>query len=248
MQVYYAYSLIITFKKILMIVCHKYKFIFLKTSKTAGSSIEMALSRFCGPEDIITPLSEEEDALRVQQGGVAPQNYLEYPFRYKPSQLWKFISRGKSLRRFYNHIPARKIKQRLGKNIWDSYYKFCVVRNPWDRVISQYYWRLRNEEGAMSIDEFLYSRHIDSLLRKGIGVYTIDRKIAVDKICRYESLTEDLEEVRNKLGLPEAISLPRAKSTFRKDNRHYSEVFSEAQKERIGAIFSDEIKLLGYEY
>ncbi|MEX2475461.1 sulfotransferase family 2 domain-containing protein [Marinobacter sp.] len=231
-----------------MIVCHKYKFIFLKTSKTAGSSIEMALSRFCGPDDIITPLSEEEDALRVKQGGVAPQNYLEYPFRYKPSQLWKFISRGKSLRRFYNHIPARKLKRRLGKDIWDSYYKFCVVRDPWDRTISQYYWRLRNEDQPMSIDKFLDSRHIDSLIRKGIGVYTIDGKIVVDKICRYENLEQHLEEVRNELGLPEPISLPQAKATFRKDKRHYSEVLSEHQKEKIRVIFSDEIKLLGYEY
>lgn len=231
-----------------MIVCHKYKFIFLKTSKTAGSSIEMALSRFCGPEDIITPLSEEEDSLRVQQGGVAPQNYLEYAFRYKPSQIWKFISRGKPFRRYYNHIPARKLKRRLGKEIWDNYYKFCVVRNPWDRVISQYYWRLREEDEPMSIDEFLDSRHINSLIRKGIGVYTIDGKIAVDKICRYENLGQHLEEVRDTLGLPEPISLPQAKSTFRKDKRHYSEVLSEHQKEKIGLIFSDEIKLLNYQF
>lgn len=231
-----------------MIVCHKYKFIFLKTSKTAGSSVEMALSRFCGPDDIITPLSEEEDALRVEQGGVAPQNYRERTLRFTPSQLWKFISRGKYFRRFYNHIPARKVKRRIGKDIWDSYYKFCVVRNPWDRVISQYYWRLRNDTKVMSIDEFLDSRHVGSLIRKGIGVYTIDGKVVVDRICRYENLTEDLEEVRVKLGLPEPISLPRAKSMFRKDKRHYSEVFSKEQKERVREIFSDEIKLLGYEY
>ena len=41
-----------------MIVSHKYKFIFIKTRKTAGTSIEYNLSKYLGKEDIITPSSE----------------------------------------------------------------------------------------------------------------------------------------------------------------------------------------------
>ena len=231
-----------------MIVCHKYKFIFLKTSKTAGSSIEMALSKYCGPGDIITPLSEGEDELRVKAGGLGPQNYLEKPLRATPSQWWKLASRAKPLRRYYNHISASKLKKRLGAEVWDDYYKFCVVRNPWDRVISQYYWRQRHSDDLMSIDEFLESRHIGSLIRKGIGVYSVGGQVVVDRICRYETLDSDLEEVRQHLGLPDPISLPRAKSTFRADRRHYSEVYTDSQKEKIRSIFKDEIDLLGYEF
>ena len=40
-----------------MIVSHKHKFIFLKTKKTAGTSIELALTKLCGDDDIITPLT-----------------------------------------------------------------------------------------------------------------------------------------------------------------------------------------------
>ena len=43
-----------------MIISHKYKFIFIKTSKTAGSSIELYLSKYCGKNDIIIPMANEK--------------------------------------------------------------------------------------------------------------------------------------------------------------------------------------------
>ena len=43
-----------------MIVSYLHNFIFIKTKKTAGSAIEMALAPLCGPDDIITPLHRVE--------------------------------------------------------------------------------------------------------------------------------------------------------------------------------------------
>jgi hypothetical protein len=48
-----------------MIVSHRHKFIFLKTKKTAGTSIELALSELAGPEDIVTPLTKIDEAQRI---------------------------------------------------------------------------------------------------------------------------------------------------------------------------------------
>ena len=57
-----------------MIISHKHKFIFLKTVKTAGTSIEIALSKYCGPDDIITPASPEDEITRSELGYPGPQN------------------------------------------------------------------------------------------------------------------------------------------------------------------------------
>lgn len=234
-----------------MIISHKHRFIFLKTTKTAGTSVELALSRFCGPDDVITPLSAEEEQIRREIGGQPPQHYLPTSWlQYTGLDWWKLLSRGKRPQRFMEHMPARKIRRRVGREVWDQYYKFCIVRNPWDRVLSQYYWRQRHlgEEEMPSVMEFLDSGHTKSLLRKGFGLYTLNGEVAVDRLCRYETLQEDLEEVRQHLGLPEPVALPRAKTGIRRDRRHYSRVLTNDEKERIGKLFRKEIELMGYEY
>jgi hypothetical protein len=54
-----------------MIVSHEHKFIFLKSKKTAGTSIELALSQLCGPSDILTPLTRIDEASRAGGRGGA---------------------------------------------------------------------------------------------------------------------------------------------------------------------------------
>lgn len=233
-----------------MILSHKYRFIFLKTSKTAGTSIEIALSCFCGPDDIVTPVSKEDEMMRQSVGGREAQPYPAPKSRYGPGDWYHYLFKGKEKQYFYNHIPARKLKRRLEPDVWKNYYRFCVVRNPWDRVISQYYWRFRHipEERRPSLDEFLSSRHVRSLQRKGYGLYTIRGKVEVDSICRYERLAEDLETVRRRIGLPGPLILPKAKSGHRKEKRHYRDFFTARQRDRVADIFADEIRLTGYTF
>src|ERR1041384_7251671 len=116
-----------------MIVSHKHRFIFIKTVKTAGTSIEVFLSRHCAREDVLTPIDPPVE-------GHVPRNYegFAYPALdvLKPpfgplSDLWHPFRRRK---RFYHHMPARVIQKRVSPEIWKNYFKFCVERNPWDKV------------------------------------------------------------------------------------------------------------------
>jgi hypothetical protein len=53
-----------------VILSHQYRFIYIRCRKTASTSIELALSRICGPDDILSAMlrSAHED-LRRQLGG-----------------------------------------------------------------------------------------------------------------------------------------------------------------------------------
>ncbi|MGA2489988.1 MAG: sulfotransferase family 2 domain-containing protein, partial [Anaerolineales bacterium] len=209
-----------------MIISHKYRFIFLKTTKTAGTSIEIALSKFSGPTDIITPITPEDEKIREELGYQGPMNYLAPLKDYRFKDFVLLLLKGRRKRWFYNHIAASEVRERVGQPLWNSYYKFCVERNPWDRVVSLYYWQNKTEP-RQPFSTFIQSDAPLSLKRKGFELYTIDGRVTVDKICRFENLSEELEVVRTRLGIPEELNLPHAKSRFRKDKENYRDIYGE---------------------
>jgi sulfotransferase famil protein len=230
-----------------MIISHEHKYIFIKTNKTAGTSIEIALSKFCGRRDVITPIVPEDEEVRKKLGYRGPQNYWATLSDYSPRELARWVLRSVRKRRYYNHISAREIRPHLGAQVWSSYYKFCFERNPWDRVISYYYWRCKTEPRP-TISEFIDSDVALKLKRRGYDLYTIDGRVVVDKICRFEKLTEEMETVRVQIGVPEPLDLPRTKTKYRQDQRSYREILGEEDRAKIAALFKEEIELLGYEF
>lgn len=228
-----------------MIISHKHKFIFVRTRKTAGTSTELALSQLLDDEDIITPFCPRDEKLRIELKAKGPQNYLEKWSRYRLKDIYLLVARGERKMRFYNHIPAEAIRRLVGSKLWQSYYKFCFERNPWDKVISLYYHRFKSEPRP-PLYEFIRSRQCAAAFN--FGLYTSNEEIILDHIGRYENLEYEFNFICRKLGLPTVPSLPRAKSQFRKDHRHYREVLSQEEKEIISRIFSKEIEQFNYEF
>jgi hypothetical protein len=230
-----------------MIISHKHKFIFIKTNKTAGTSIEIALSKFCGPNDIITPIAPKDEETRRNLGYPGPQGHLSPIWQYGVRDAISWATKGKKKLRFYNHISAKEVIALIGKETWDSYYTFCFERNPWDRIISQYYW-VHKSEPRPTIQEFIRSKKPMMLKKCGYNNYTIDGNIVVDKVCMFENLSEELDTIRKLVGIPEQLELPRAKSKFRKDRRSYRDVLGEEDRAYISKLFHDEIRMLEYEW
>lgn len=238
-----------------MILSHKYRYIFLKTNKTAGTSIEIALSKFCGADDIISPIEPTDEKIRRSLGYRGPQNHHPVPLtEYGPRDLGRLVVRGWRRSRFYNHMSAREIVDLVGWEIWDSYYKFCFERNPCDRLVSYYYWQNRKKswwprrrKRYATMADFLDSDAPRILKRWGIDLYSLDGRVAADRVCLYENLEAELEALTERLGLPEKLDLPRTKSAHRKDRRDPGEVLTAPERDKVRELFQDEIAMYGYE-
>jgi hypothetical protein len=233
-------------RKTWMILSRKYKLIFIKTAKTAGTSIEVFLSNLCGPQDIVTPIVPpvEGHQPRNYEGFINPiPEILERPGKFFSVLRHTMTSRTK----FYNHMPAREVKQRVPAEVWNGYFKFCVERNPWDKVLSHYYMHAARAGGALSLEEYFARRRFPINDFR----YT-DRsrtRLIVDRVIRYENLLSDLGEVFARLNIPFDGTLGvAAKSEYRADRRPYQEVFNNEQRRIIEKAFAREIELHGYTF
>lgn len=228
-----------------MIISHRHRFIFLKTKKTAGSSIEYALADLCGDEDVITVASRDEEPTRPGRRG---QNYWLPWNRRRPVDLVRsvFTDTPERYVGFYNHMPARRVRQVVGEDTWSSYFKFAFERNPWDRQVSLYFWRYRDPEARPSFDDFIKDARKVRKARNW-SIYAIGDDIAVDEVGRYETLGADLDRFMERLGLPAGLDLPRLKSTGG-PGRDYRTFYTEETREIVGDWYRREIEAFGYEF
>jgi hypothetical protein len=224
-----------------VIVSHEHRFVFVRTRKTAGTSIEIALSALLGPDAIITSQSPRDEALRREHGGRPPQNHLADGHRPDPDRP-VLPGPGPHVR-FYNHMPAEAVRAELGERVWNSYFTFCFERNPWDKVVSLYFHRYR-EEPRPGIEAFVRSGEGEQALNWPL--YTLDGRPAVDFVGRFERLAEDTAEVFERIGLPAPRRLPRAKTQFRPPRTSYRSVLDPATRQLVARGYAPEIAHHGY--
>lgn len=240
-----------------MIVSYEHNYVFVKTNKTAGTSMEITLSTHTGDGDIITPISPVDELKRLENSNARlPQNYsedkaLEHEYREliksgKEKNIEDF-QKNVLIERlvFRNHMPAAKIKPKLDAEFFEKAFKFTIQRHPYDRMVSLAYWRRKNPQKDIGvvIDKILDHREINNT-----HFYKIDGKVAVDFFVLYERLREGMEEVEQKIGAAGLWDqMPKTKHEIRTDRRPAKDVLTDEQKRRIAQQCKEEFEMFGYE-
>ena len=231
-----------------MIVSHRHQFIFIKTHKTAGSSVEVFLSRLAGDDAIVTPIEPPP-------AGHEPRNYLESSARsilhdvgagLKHASVARYRkNRDRGQRdRYWNHMGAAEIRRKLGRRRWDSYFKFTIERNPWEKTISQYYFGISSKTSqTTSFADFVMS----GWLPTDFDHYSLDREtLAVDAVMQYDRLRDDLSRVVRQLGIETEVELTHEKAGVRPNKANAGEMFTRSLSARIETVFAREIEHFGY--
>lgn len=248
-----------------MIASYRHNFIFIKTRKTAGTSIEIALTPFCGPEDILAPISLEDELARLVDGRASGRNFDPLMQGRYQEIVADAVSRGTVLHEnrrryrrlqtrlrerpgaFYNHMPASILRQRLDPSFWKSAFKFTIERHPYEQVVSSAYFHMSHrKEPAGPVSHFV-DNAIAKMTSGELEIYSIDGEIAVDRVLRFESLEAETRAAFGVIGLPLLDTLPRAKSGSRLDRRPAKDILSAEQKRAIYAKCRRTFEAFGYD-
>ena len=142
---------------------------------------------------------------------------------------------------------------------WKKYHKFCVVRNPYEKIVSDYYWMVGSLDNPPSFLEFLLAVKAGNpwpgvlpLRPDNWPIYTINDKVVVDSVVRFENLKRDLSDVFQKIGIDWDGNLPKAKAGMRPGthNAHksYRSMYTTKERELVENLFDKEITHFGYEF
>lgn len=234
-----------TTKTVHVLLSHKHKFIFIKTRKTGGSSTEMALARYCGPDDVITDQKEYHTGVSDLSAQNERLPYSEWSLGAKIKKLTgrPLPARGTG---FYQHMMARNARKLIPPDIWNNYFKFTIERNPWDRQVSQYHWRYRNTEDPPAFRTFIMSPFRRKITRNW-RMYTEADKLIVDTVIMHHDLQTGLESVLARLGIDGPVDLPTAKSGFRKQ-RDYRAYYDDDTRQMVGMWYTKEISEFGFQF
>lgn len=157
------------------------------------------------------------------------------------------------------HVRPEMAKKHLPAEVWNDYFKFVFVRNPWDWVVSQYFfsnfkktkWDLFARKIRARHVEIVWSRlnkfnpivSDESYLQSSF-VFGCEGDRLIDFVGHYERLQEDFDVICQRLGLPQ-VALPVKNVSGHKP---YQKLYTRGSKALVGNLYERDIQLLGYEF
>ncbi len=212
-----------------MLISQEHNFLFVHVPKNAGSSIHRVLSPYC------------MQAQKKYPEKLLTKLHLDFDW-----QRHHFGGHA-SLREAEKHIPAE---------LFSQLYRFAVVRNPWDSMVSHYHfaqqrrghWWSRARANRLSFSDFL--RFADGRRnRPGCPYVQIpfltlqDGSLGVHRLLRFENLSEDWATLMEELQL--SVELPRVNTSKHVD---YREFYNDADREYVARQWQEDIDAFDYTF
>lgn len=211
-----------------MLLSLEKNFIFIHIPKTAGSSISRALRPGC-----LKPKPTQWRRL-----------LSHLPVREAPEKA-----------NFNRHDRASWLRRKLPGSLYDGAYKFAVVRNPFDLVVSNYHHlrsrtsrRRHRQAQSWDFNAFLhYLERKNRLARIDQTSWISDGHghLIVDEVLRFETLAEHFDGLVERLDLPGDVTLPKVNVNTPFDYRTH---YDDEAKSIVRRLYLRDFEHFGYEF
>lgn len=222
-----------------MIISHKHKFIYFANGKCASSTIENTLAKY-----------NDDDRIKIVDVG------------YGKKGIWckKKLNNKKHIKNLWGcnteHVPPFLVREELGK-IFNYYFKFSFVRNPYSWIVSQYFWNFKDKP------DILTPRHLEKIfiflrkVRRGIQgkskyQYSFladdhgNGDLLVDFVGKIENFNEDFCKVCKKIGIPPSKKKVKTMNE-KKSKKHYLEFLNNDSLNYIQKTYAKDILKFKYD-
>ena len=158
------------------------------------------------------------------------------------------------------HLLSWQIREEIGVEFFDKCFKFSVVRNPWDKAVSQYEYMKEREDlrdfiGMKRNEEFRTYRELIQTKthvqweHQYRFVFDENGEQLVDYLGRFENFNEEVEFIMTRLGLDRGMfgfkrKIPHAKKSNR---RHVSSYYDKESFEMVREYYKMDVELFNYE-
>ena len=158
-----------------------------------------------------------------------------------------------NIRPSLQHLTCKLLRERIGSDKYDRYYKFAFVRNPWARIVSDYFWRqqLPKKRPVLPFATFVGNakKLVDdnNYYEQEFGDHFIPQTqyvVDVDDVFRFEDFEQGVKIVATKLGL----EIDPIEEKEPKPHDRYWEYYDESSRSVINEIYIEEIERFGYEF
>ncbi|WP_440225581.1 sulfotransferase family 2 domain-containing protein [Dokdonella sp. MW10] len=207
-----------------MIISHKHRFMFFAVPKTGTHSVRQALRPHLGDEDM------EQVGLFVRK---------EFPY-----EALRALGHG--------HLGVTQVKPVLGESLFDAFFKFAFVRNPYDRFIS-YCAFMSRQTGQFEANPQAFMRYIirdrpplqHILFRPQHEMLCdADGSLAMDMVGRVERMQDDYDAICARVGIP-AERLEQVNASKRGP---YASYYDDELKDHVARMYARDLELFGYTF
>jgi hypothetical protein len=217
-----------------MVLSHTHRFIFIHVSKTGGMSVRAALE----------PYSAEPEKFVMRRPSKMTGDRANPLYK-----VWETL---------LLHAKASDAKKELPPEVFERYFKFAFVRNPWDLMVSMYHFILREPEARNhgqvkalgSFEAFVeWAVSTPEPFPKGTTrlqsemIVGADGKLLVDFVGAYENLGEDFDEIARITGI--RAVLPHVNQSLHRD---YRTCYNERTRAIVAEHVQPDIERFGYSF